>query len=74
MSAPKQGRQSPEPETAPKQTEKVSEGHAGAAPSEEHAKEKSEQDLADLPSNPEHPLAKAADSKISKEARGEGVA
>ena len=72
MSAPKAGRQSPEPE---KQThEQVgapSGGQADAAPSKEHAKETSEDHKENaLESNPTGPMEGAAHEKISKEGRG----
>ncbi|MCJ1439548.1 MAG: hypothetical protein MMC23_000027 [Stictis urceolatum] len=75
MSAPNQGRQSPEPErSAHSQVGKTADGQAGAAPSETHAQEKSEEAKDSvLSSNPEPTLGKAADAKISKEGRGPGV-
>lgn len=73
MSAPNAGRQSPEPE---RQTEaqvgKPESGQIDAAPSKEHAQEKSEDAKESvLSSNPEGPLEGAAHEKISKEGRGD---
>ncbi|KAL9099035.1 MAG: hypothetical protein Q9163_005411 [Psora crenata] len=67
MSAPKAGRQSPEPE---KQTEEQvaapESGQIGAAPSETHAKDASEDSKANtLSSNPEGPLEGAAHEKVN---------
>lgn len=69
MSAPNAGRQSPDPE-------RQSDGQSGAvasdvnkqggAPSQEHAKEASEDKLKNLESNPTHPLAAASEEKTSK--------
>ena len=74
MSAEKTGRQSPEPENAPEQVEKHTEGQIGAAPSDSYAQEESDKQKNDeLPSNPTHPLEKAADAKISKDGRGPGI-
>lgn len=72
MSAPKAGRQSPEPE---KQThEQVGAPESGqidAAPSKDHAKESSDDHKENsLSSNPEGPLEHAAHEKVSKEGRG----
>ncbi|KAL8689650.1 MAG: hypothetical protein Q9218_004723 [Villophora microphyllina] len=72
MSAPNAGRQSPEPE---KQTDsqvgQPEPGQIDAAPSEEHAQEKSEDAKENvLSSNPEGPLEGAAHDKVSKEGRG----
>jgi hypothetical protein len=68
MSAPNAGRQSPDPERQPgAQLQDVpGSGKAvpNAAPSDSHAKEKSEQDKGGLSSNPTHPLQKAADEKL----------
>ncbi|KAJ9621316.1 hypothetical protein H2203_007368 [Taxawa tesnikishii (nom. ined.)] len=68
MSAPNEGRQSPEPEQqSNKQTGQTADPNAqGAAPSETHAQEASKEQLKNLPSNPEPPLAKAAEEKTSK--------
>ncbi|KAL8746952.1 MAG: hypothetical protein Q9184_007676 [Pyrenodesmia sp. 2 TL-2023] len=73
MSAPNAGRQSPEPE---KQTDaqagKPESGKADAAPSAEHAQEKSEDAKENvLSSNPKGPLEDAAHEKVSKEGRGD---
>ncbi|MCJ1477176.1 hypothetical protein MMC13_005847 [Lambiella insularis] len=77
MSAEKSGRQSPSPEDAPKQVESTVE-HAGAdqakvdaAPSEDHAKDKSEETKGSLPSNPTSVIDDAAEQKVSKEGRGD---
>lgn len=73
MSAPKAGRQSPEPETqSPDQKSAPTSGKIDAAPSETHAKDASEDHKAnELSSNPEGPLEGAAHEKISKEGRGD---
>ncbi|KAL8749012.1 MAG: hypothetical protein Q9184_006973 [Pyrenodesmia sp. 2 TL-2023] len=73
MSAPNAGRQSPEPE---KQTDaqagKPESGKVDAAPSAEHAQEKSEDAKENvLSSNPKGPLEDAAHEKVSKEGRGD---
>ncbi|KAF1959695.1 hypothetical protein CC80DRAFT_489801 [Byssothecium circinans] len=70
MSAPNAGRQSPDPENQ-------SSGQSGAtttninkqggAPSQEHAKEASDNQKAGLSSNPTHPLEKHAEEKTSKQ-------
>lgn len=63
MSAPKQGRQSPEPETQTGAQQKDVPGN----PNDQGAdKNKSEDPLANLSSNPTHPLQKAAEEKTSK--------
>ena len=69
MSAPNQGRQSPDPEsqTGGQLHEPVSQpGNQGAAPSLDHAKDASEEHKATLESNPVAPLDKAAAEKTSK--------
>ncbi len=69
MSAPQAGRQSPDPESqmGHQQTEPTAQpNQQGAAPSEEHAKDASEEQKSSLPSNPTHPLAKASEEKTSK--------
>ncbi|KAI4120828.1 MAG: hypothetical protein LQ338_006737 [Usnochroma carphineum] len=73
MSAPKAGRQSPEPEKqSESQIGQPESGKAGAAPSAEHAKEKSEEAKESvLSSNPEGPLEGMAHEKVSKEGRGD---
>lgn len=74
MSAPNPGRQSPDPERAPEKVEHAVEAKVGAAPSEEHAKEVSDQAKESvLSSNPTHPLEESAEAKISKEGRGQGI-
>ena len=74
MSAPNQGRQSPPPEQAPHAVEKTADAKVGAAPSEEHAKESSEETKESvLESNPVGPLEDAAQAKVSKEGRGPGI-
>ena len=67
MSA-QQGRQSPPPEHQSKaQVGSVAEQpNVGAAPSAEHAQQKSNEQKDQLPSNPSHPLADAAKDKVSK--------
>ena len=68
MSAPNQGRQSPEPERqSGSQINKPADpnNQAGAA-SGETGKKESQSTLADLPSNPKGPLDDAADAKTSK--------
>ena len=74
MSAPNAGRQSPSPSRQTgDQTGAPESGKAGAAPSAEHAKEKSEEAKSEggvLSSNPEGPLEGAAHEKVSKEGRG----
>lgn len=70
MSAPNQGRQSPDPErqTGAQLHEPVATqpNEQGGAPSLDHAKDTSEQQKANLPSNPTGPLEKAAEEKTSK--------
>ena len=75
MSAPNAGRQSPEPENqSGKQIHEPASGDIGAAPSETHAKEVSEeQKLSTLSSNPTGPLEDAAHEKVSKDGRGNVV-
>lgn len=71
MSAPNPGRQSPEPERQSHQQVGVPEsGQVGAAPTETHAKDASEDQKAGLSSNPTGPLEAAAHEKVSKEGRG----
>lgn len=73
MSAPKAGRQSPEPEKqSDAQISQPESGKIDAAPSDTHAKEVSDdQKLNALPSNPEGPLERAAHEKVSKKGRGD---
>ena len=73
MSAPNQGRQSPEPDKQSNAQVGLPEhGKAGAAPSDTHAQEASDDVKYNaLPSNPEGPLEAAAHEKISKEGRGD---
>lgn len=68
MSAPQQGRQSPEPERqSHEQAGKTAEpNNQGAAPSLDHAKDASDEQKAGLSSNPTGPLDKAAELKTSK--------
>ncbi|KAI4136677.1 MAG: hypothetical protein LQ340_008121 [Diploschistes diacapsis] len=74
MSAPNAGRQSPEPEQAPEKVSQQVEGKVGAAPSDTHAQEVSDNAKENmLSSNPSHPLEGAAEAKVSKEGRGEGI-
>ncbi|KAL8992020.1 MAG: hypothetical protein Q9169_007438 [Polycauliona sp. 2 TL-2023] len=75
MSAPNPGRQSPPPSAQdPSQVSAPESGKAGAAPSDDHAKDVSEKAKSDdsgvLSSNPEGPLEGAAHEKVSKEGRG----
>ena len=73
MSAPKQGRQSPEPETqSHEQVSAPESGKIDAAPSATHAKDTSEETKHEgLSSNPAGPLEGAAQEKTSKDGRGE---
>ena len=73
MSAPNQGRQSPEPEQqSHAQVGAPEDGKADAAPSETFAKDASEdQKTNTLSSNPEGPLEAAAKEKLSKDGRGD---
>ncbi|OCK85779.1 hypothetical protein K432DRAFT_377290 [Lepidopterella palustris CBS 459.81] len=69
MSAPKAGRQSPEPENqtgAQQQDPQANPNDQGAAPSAEYAKDVSKEQLSNLSSNPTHPLEKFAEQKTSK--------
>lgn len=70
MSAPNQGRQSPDPENqAPKQAtaQQANPNQQGAAPSQDHAKDKSEQQKSEgLSSNPTGPMDHAAEEKTKK--------
>ena len=72
MSAPNQGRQSPEPqEQSEGQVGTVESGKIDAAPSGTHAQESSDQTKdTGLSSNPEGPLEAAAHEKVSKDGRG----
>ncbi len=72
MSAPNQGRQSPEPEEQSHgQVGVVEGGKIDAAPSGTHAQEASNQQKeTGLSSNPEGPLEAAAHEKVSKDGRG----
>ncbi|MCJ1290314.1 hypothetical protein MMC34_001850 [Xylographa carneopallida] len=74
--ADKAGRQSPEPERAPKQVQSTTE-HAGdkqakvdAAPSATHSKDSSEETKDSLPSNPKSVMDDPAEEKVSKDGRG----
>lgn len=73
MSAPNQGRQSPEPEQqSHAQVGLPEHGKAGAAPSDTHAKDVSEDAKKNtLSSNPKGPMEDAAHEKVSKEGRGD---
>lgn len=68
MSAPNQGRQSPEPETQSNaQAGKTANPNdQGGAPSSDHAGDASAEQLKNLSSNPTGPLDKAAEEKTSK--------
>jgi len=71
MSAPNEGRNSPEPKmNKPEQIDQMHEGHADAAPSETHSKDSSEATKEGLESNPTGPLEGAAHAKVSKDGRG----
>ncbi|CAL8581194.1 hypothetical protein XPA_006894 [Xanthoria parietina] len=72
MSAPNPGRQSPPPsQQTSRQTGAPGSGKAGAAPSDEHAKEESEKVKSDessvLSSNPEGPMEGPAHEKVAKD-------
>lgn len=70
MSAPNAGRQSPEPENqsgAQSGATTTNINQQGGAPSQEHAKEASDDQKSGLSSNPTHPLDKAAEDKTSKQ-------
>lgn len=72
MSAPQQGRQSPEPErqSGSQVGKQANPNDQGAAPSQDYAKDKSEQQKTDggLPSNPASSgYGKAAEEKTSKD-------
>lgn len=73
MSAPNAGRQSPEPETqSHAQVGAPEGGKIDAAPSAEHAQEKSEEAKESvLRSNPTGPLDEASREKVSKDGRGD---
>ena len=74
MSAPHAGRQSPSPEQAPEAVEKPADAKIGAAPSDTHAQESSEETKeSGLSSNPEGPLDGTAEAKTSKDGRGPGI-
>jgi len=76
MSAPREGRQSPEPElqTGNQQQDPPAQGNPSSGAKEEGTKEASEQQKANvLSSNPGHPLDGPAEEKTSKHGRGEGV-
>ena len=69
MSAPNAGRQSPEPEQqsdAQQGTMATNANDQGGAPSQEHAKDASDDQKSKLASNPTHPLAKHAEETTSK--------
>jgi len=67
MSAPNQGRQSPEPERqAGSQVGQQAQPNQGAAPSETHAADASKEQLGKLSSNPKGPLEDAAKEKTNK--------
>lgn len=69
MSAPNQGRQSPEPETtsdAQTGTTASNPNKQGGAASQEQSQQASNEQLKGLSSNPTGPLDKAAEEKTSK--------
>jgi len=69
MSAPQPGRQSPDPERqSDAQAGQTSDNvnKQGGAPSQDHAKEASDDFKDNLSSNPEHPLAQHAEDVTSK--------
>ena len=72
MSAPNQGRQSPDPEDQSSgQVGAPEDGKIDAAPSDTHAQEASDEHKHEtLSSNPEGPLEGAAHEKVSKDGRG----
>ncbi|KAF2727955.1 hypothetical protein EJ04DRAFT_478191 [Polyplosphaeria fusca] len=67
---PEQGRQSPDPEhqSGAQQSDPpaAKPNEQGGAPSLDHAKEASDDQKANLSSNPTHPLEKFAEEKTSK--------
>ncbi|KAF2139317.1 uncharacterized protein K452DRAFT_289868 [Aplosporella prunicola CBS 121167] len=67
MSAPNAGRQSPDPERQPggQQQAAQADPNQGAGP-EQGSKKASDDQKANLSSNPTHPLEKAAEEKTSK--------
>lgn len=73
MSAPKAGRQSPEPEKlSDAKIGAPASGQIGAAPSKDHAGDVSEEQKQNtLSSNPKGPMEDAAHEKVSKEGRGD---
>ena len=74
MSAPHAGRQSPPPEKAPEQVQPPADAKIGAAPSDDHAADVSENAKENiLESNPKGPLDDTAQAKLSKEGRGPGI-
>jgi len=69
MSAPQQGRQSPDPERqSDKQMGQAADNvnKQGGAPSQEYAKEASNEQKSNLSSNPTHPLAQHTQDVTSK--------
>ena len=64
MSAPNQGRQSPDPE---RQTGAQQSDPPASGKHEQQGSKDNKETLAGLSSNPEHPLAKAAEEKTSKQ-------
>ena len=73
MSAPNAGRQSPDPENqGSHQVGIPASGDIGAAPSDTHAKDQSEDHKYEgLESNPTGPLDAAAEQKVTKDGRGD---
>ena len=72
MSVPNEGRNSPDPENqSDAQKSAGGDGSIGAAPSETHAKDKSEEVKNELESNPKGPLDDAAKAKTGKDGRGD---
>lgn len=73
MSAPKAGRQSPDPETqSDHQVGASASGSIGAAPTETHSKDQSEDHKHEgLSSNPTGPLDASAQQKVTKDGRGD---
>jgi hypothetical protein len=63
MSAPNQGRQSPDPE---RQTG-AQQGTTASGKHDQKSGQDNKETLAGLSSNPEHPLAKAAEEKTAKQ-------
>ena len=72
MSAPNEGRNSPEPEKqSGQQGGQTADAQIGAGPDDGNAGEKSDEQKGNvLESNPDGPMEKAAHEKVSKDGRG----